>query len=103
MLAWSSSAPDRGWLRDRGYAVLTWQALNERYVRSARVVGPRTTLDAPATPLVERFEAHERVAVIDVELPDVHALRTLHDFALRPAWQAGCRLRVHADRRADRA
>ena len=99
MLTWTARDPDRGLLRAHGFAVLGWQALLEQFVAPARAVGAarRTSLEPPAAPLLSRFAAHRAVAVLGVCLIDLAALRILHDYVLRPAWQAGCRLLVHAD------
>src|SRR4051812_22999579 len=102
MLSWTQQAPDRGWLRAHGFAVLTFAELRERFVLPARAAGlERTSLDTPAAPLLARFAARDRVAVMDVAVRDVEDLQDLHGYVLEPAWRGGCRLIVHAERRLD--
>jgi hypothetical protein len=88
MLTWTAEDPDRGLLRVHGFAVLPWQALLEQFVAPAQAAGAarRTSLDPPAAPLLARYAAHPAVAVLGVRLIDLAALRTLHDYVLRPAW-----------------
>ncbi|MCW3001934.1 MAG: pcrA [Conexibacter sp.] len=99
MLAWTTRAPERTWLRERGYAVLTWERLNHEFVQPARdaALRRRGSLSPPAQPLVQRFAQHDGVAILDVHLTDGEALRALHDYVLRPAWRTGCRILIHAD------
>lgn len=99
MLSWLTQRPDRGWLREHGFAVLPFDDLRKRFIELARGTGARrNTLDSPAQPLLDGFAGHQRVAVLEVRLETVQDLSDLHSYALEPAWRAGCRLIVQADR-----
>lgn len=66
---------------------------------SPRSVGAqRATLDNPAQAVIERFALHRGVALLGTRLIDIAHVRDLLDYAMTPAWRAGCRLLVHADR-----
>jgi len=102
MLTWMTEPPDRGWLAANGFAALGFGVLRERYIAPARAAGnQRASLASPVQPLLERFAAHQAVAVLDVTLATLEDLRDLYGYALEPAWRAGCRLIVHADRALD--
>lgn len=99
MLRWCTEPIDRAWLAAEGYARLEFPELRARFVTPASAVGMRrTTLAAPAAPLLERYAAHDRVAVIDFVLHSLDDLRDLYAFVLEPAWRCGVRLIVQADR-----
>lgn len=103
LLQWFLVEPDYTRLRAEGYAHLPWDRLRKEFIEPAKAVGAanRAALDVPARELLKRFRRHERVALVGVRLADLTALKDLHDFALRPAWLAGCRLIVHADHTLD--
>jgi DNA helicase-2/ATP-dependent DNA helicase PcrA len=98
-LTWTIRAPERGWLRTHGFAVLAFDELCEQFVVPARRTGTeRSSIDSPAQPLLERFATHDRVAVLGVRLNDLEDLRSLYGYAMEPAWRAGCALLIDADR-----
>ncbi len=99
MLSWMEQPPDRVWLREQGFAVIDWEQWRTRFVAPARATtAVRDTLDSPAAGLLARYRQHPGVALLDVRLDDVAAVRDLLGYALEPAWRAGCRLVVHGDR-----
>ena len=99
MLSWMAQPPDRAWLRTQGIAAIDWAQWRARFVVPARATtAVRDTLDSPAAGLLARYGQHPGVALLDVRLDDLEALRDLLGYALEPAWRAGCRLVVHADR-----
>src|SRR4051794_1361510 len=101
-LVWTPEAPDRGWLRRMGYAVLAYSNLCSAFVAPARAVGlKRTSLASPVQPLLDRYARHAGVAVLDAQLDTLEDLQTLYGFVLEPAHRAGCRLVVHAPRTLD--
>src|SRR4051794_23831295 len=99
MLTWTTRPPDRRWLRAEGFAVLTFADLRERFVAPTRTAGlHRASLESPSAALLERFAAHQAVAVVDVAVRDRDDVGALYGFAPEPAWRAGCRLLLHAER-----
>jgi len=99
MLTWMTQSPDRGWLAANGFAALSFGVLRDKYIAPARASSnQRATLASPTQALMDRFATHQAVAVLDVTLPGLEELRDLYGYALEPAWRAGCRLIVHADR-----
>jgi DNA helicase-2/ATP-dependent DNA helicase PcrA len=99
MLSWTAQPPDRRWLSEHRFASIDLEAWRREFVARAQAVGvARSTLDSPAAALLARYRQHQGVALTNVRLGDLQALRDLHGYALEPAWRAGCRLIVHADR-----
>lgn len=99
MLSWMAQPPDLGWLREQRFAVIGWEQWRARFVVPARASPvERATIDNPAASLFARYRSHFGVALLDVRLDDLESLRDLLGYALEPAWRAGCRLIVHADR-----
>lgn len=99
MLIWTDRRPAPEWLRAQRTATITFADLRERFGSPARAVGiHRATLVSPAQPLLDRVAGLPIAAVVDVRLDTLADVRDLLGYALEPAWRAGCRLVVHADR-----
>jgi len=56
MLYWVSRQPDRAWLRERGFAVIGWDAWRNRRIEASGSPALRATARPPADP-PERFPA----------------------------------------------
>jgi len=95
MLTWTTVAADV----TSGLEAVDFVELKRGHVGAARGVGlARTTLDNPAAVLLARFATRRPLAVVDVRLESPDDVEILLGYVVEPAWRAGCRLVVHADR-----
>lgn len=98
VLHWTTAAPAAHVLGSRGYRVLPWNRLLSQVAKVRRPVAVRSSLKNPAAGVLAPYARHDAVAVLGVPCATVADLRLLYGYVLEPAFRAGCRLLIAADR-----
>jgi DNA helicase-2/ATP-dependent DNA helicase PcrA len=101
-LLWVPADADPTALQKRGWVVLSFREIRDRYIAPARSRGSaRTTLDNPAHPLLELITQTRALAIVGVSLRTAADLRDLYGFVVEPAYRRGATLLVAADTALD--
>ncbi|MBK7670245.1 MAG: ATP-dependent helicase [bacterium] len=98
VLQWRTTAPGPGELAREGWHVLSFAALSRRATALRPQGASRSSLANPAAELLAVYARHEAVAVLGVTCHTIDDLRLLLGLVLEPAFRAGCRLLIAADR-----
>ena len=97
-LQWCTTPPGAGELAREGWHVLDFAALARRATALRPQGASRSSLANPAAELLAVYTRHEAVAVLGVTCHSLDDLRLLLGLVLEPAFRAGCRLLIAADR-----
>ena len=98
VLHWTTAPPGRRRLQQEGYRVLSFARLARLAAAARPAGGLRSSLANPAAGLLDIYARHPQVAVLGVVCRTVADLQLIHGFLLEPAFRAGCRLLIGADR-----